>query len=61
MKSNWCQWCEEVNDKLYCIKGFGTDKCQGNKYNCAKQQCKHQSINKISNREKVRRRNGNIY
>jgi hypothetical protein len=57
MDNNWCQWCEEVGNNLYCMKGFKTDKCKGNKYNCCKQRYKDQAINKLSNREKVRRQN----
>ena len=53
----WCQFCEDVNGRLYCMKGYGTDKCKGNKYNCIKQRCKDVAINTLSEREKVRRWN----
>lgn len=52
---NWCSYCDEANGKLYCERGWDTDKCKGNPHNCIKVLC-----NKIASKSD-KQKNSNDY
>ena len=34
----WCSYCDDIGDRLICMCGYSTEKCQGNPHNCVKSQ-----------------------